>query len=89
MPFLVNYYISYSQGAYTAIAAADRFEKNDIVPVKVMVGGAPIKLRSTTILGILKSLLGGSLTPEQLFFFTMVGVAFSDLRCVLDVHMVL
>ena len=82
MPFLVNYYVSYSEGGYTAIAAADGFEKNDITPVKVMAGGAPIKVRTAALLGILKSLAEGALTPNQTFFFGVVGVAFSDLRCV-------
>lgn len=79
------YFMGYSEGGNSAIAAADGFEKNGITPVKVMAGSAPLMIRSTSMLSLIQSLLVGasdptSVNPFDVLFMALIGMAVSDTR---------
>ena len=70
---------SYSEGGFSAVAAADGFEKHGITPVKVMSGSAPLKERSATIFGVLSNISTGQ-DPSAGLFFALGQLPLSDTR---------
>ena len=72
---------SCSGGGFQAVAAADGFKAHGITPVKVLAGSAPLKLRSWTPMGFIRSLLvDGNSGPFDALNVALVTVSYSNTR---------
>ncbi len=72
---------SFSGGGFQAVAAADGFKAHGITPVKVLAGSAPLKLRSWTPMGFIRSLLvDGNSGPFDALNVALVTVSYSNTR---------
>jgi len=67
------YFAGYSEGGYSALAAAEGFDRNGIEVLKVFSGGAPIKLGSSQIVGLYR-VLASSKDPALLFRIILFSV---------------
>ncbi len=76
-----DYPSSCSGGGYHSIAGADRFKAYGVKPVKVLAGSAPIKIRSWTPMGFIRSyFIDKDLAPFDAINVGLVALAFSDTR---------
>ena len=71
---------SFSGGGFQAVAAADGFKAHGITPVKVLAGSAPLKLRSWTPMGFIRSLVDGNSGPFDALNVALVTVSYSNTR---------
>jgi rhodanese-related sulfurtransferase len=73
-------YMGCSGGGYRSIAAADGMRSHGITPVKVMAGSAPLKTRSWTPMGFLRSESLGISGPFDPLSVGLASLAFSNTR---------
>jgi hypothetical protein len=71
---------SFSGGGFQAVAAADGFKAHGITPVKVLAGSAPLKLRSWTPMGFIRSLVDGNSGPFDALNVALVTLSYSNTR---------
>ena len=71
---------STSGGGFAAVAASDKFQSHGIMPAHVLSGAAPLKGRSWTPMGFIRSLYAGKLGPFDALNVALVGLAFSNTR---------
>ena len=62
------------------MAASDKFQSHGIMPAHVLSGAAPLKGRSWTPMGFIRSLYAGILGPFDALNVALVGLAFSNTR---------
>ena len=71
---------STSGGGLAAVVSADSFKDYGIMPEKVLAGAAPLKIRSWTPMGFIRSQEAGILGPFDALNVALVALALSDTR---------